>query len=118
MTYTWTVKNKEYDLKLTTRAIVEFEQKIGLNPIMIFGLNGKNIPTMEVMAKLIQVSTRHKYTMTIEEVYDLIDQYLEEGHALEDLVMIIVELYKTAGLISKDTDLKNALREKKNSLLN
>jgi hypothetical protein len=47
--YDFIVGEETYKLRLSTRSIMALEKKIGMNPLMIFGLNGDNIPTVSTM---------------------------------------------------------------------
>lgn len=106
MLYTdFTVGDKSYKLRLNTRAIIVLEKQLGCNPIAIFG-DGEDIPTISMMVSILHASLQqYQHNITINDAYDIFDEYLAEGHAMTDFLPVIIEVYKVSGLIK--TDIKN-----------
>lgn len=99
--YTFTAGEKEYSLRLTTQATVELEKKIGVNPLMIFGANGDEVPTVTTMVYVLWASlTDFNHGITIADTYRIFDEWLNNGHIVTDFVPIIIEIYKVSGLIN------------------
>lgn len=51
----FTAGNKEYKLRIATRAIVALEKRIGCNPLAIFG-DGTTIPKITTMVEILHAS--------------------------------------------------------------
>lgn len=99
--YTFTAGEKEYPLRLTTQATVELEKKIGVNPLMIFGAKGDEVPTVTTMVYVLWASlTDFNHGITIADTYRIFDEWLNDGHIVTDFVPIIIEIYKVSGLIN------------------
>ena len=99
----FTAGNKEYKLRLSTRAVVALEKQIGMNPLSIFG-NGDTIPTFTVMVNVLHAALQQlNHGITLNDAYDIFDDYLADGHAMTDFLPVIIELYKVSGLIG-DTE--------------
>lgn len=114
---TFTVGDKEYKARLTTKALIELERKLGRNPINILaevGQNGDIMPKMEPMLDILHASLQAlEHGITIDDVYDLYDKWLEEGKTSVDLITLIVKICQESGLIPKEEEIKNAKRGRK-----
>lgn len=105
------VGDKTYRLSLTTRGIVQLERRIGCNPIMLFTTNGEDsrIPTVtEMVTVLHSALTRFNHGITLDDAYDIFDEYIADGHDAMDLIPVIIELYQASGIMPKEDDEKNA----------
>ena len=82
--------NKAYRLRLTTRALVALEKQIGCNPLAIFG-NGDSIPTITVMVAILHASLQaYNHGITMDDAYDIFDDYLADGHTMTDFLPVII----------------------------
>lgn len=107
MFYNFEAGNKTYNLRLNTRSIVALEKTIGCNPLMIFG-NGDTVPTISVMVAVLHSSLQQfQHNITLNDAYDIFDEYLADGHAVTDFIPVILEIYKASGLIKEDNNEKN-----------
>lgn len=106
------VGNKTYKLRLNTRSIVLLEKQLGCNPLNIFGANYDTVPTITVMVAILHASLQqYNHGITLNDAYDIFDDYLAEGHATTDFIPVIMEIYKASGIIPKESkidDEKNA----------
>lgn len=95
--------NKEYKLRLNTRGIVLLEKQLGCNPLSIFGKEGETIPTITTMVTILQASLQAYHpSISLNNAYDIFDEWLAEGHATTDFIPVILEIYKASGIIPKD----------------
>ena len=95
----FTAGNKNYKLRLTTRGVVALEKQLGCNPLMIFG-NGDKVPTITTMVQILNAALQPmNYGITLDDAYDIFDEYLNDGHIVTDFIAVIVEIYKVSGLI-------------------
>lgn len=103
----FTVGTNEYKLRLTTKGIVALEKQIGCNPLSIFG-NGDTIPTITTMIAILHNSLQSlNHGITLDATYGIWDAWIAEGHSMTDFIPIIIEIYKTSGLIKADAEEKN-----------
>lgn len=103
----FTVGNKDYKLRLSTRNTVALEKALGCNPLGIFG-KGDTIPSITDMVNVLYFSLQQlNHGITLEDAYDIFDQYLADGHSATDFVNVIVDVYKVSGLIKGNNE-KNA----------
>lgn len=104
MYYDFKAGDKEYKLRLSTRAIVALEKSIGCNPLMIFG-NGDTVPTITVMVAVLHASLQQmNHGITLNDAYDIFDEYLADGNAPTDFIQVIIEIYQVSGLIPKENE--------------
>jgi hypothetical protein len=95
--------NKEYKLRLNTRATVTLEKTLGCNPLMIFG-KGDRIPTITEMVTILHAALQpYHHSINMDAAYDIFDAYLEE-HAATDFIAVIVEIYKASGIIREEQE--------------
>ena len=107
MYYDFTAGNKDYRLRLNTRNTVALEKQLGCNPIAIFG-EGDTIPTVTSMVTILHCALQqYQHNITLNDAYDIFDDWLADGHTAIDFIPIILEVYKVSGIIQTGTDEKN-----------
>ena len=97
------VGDKNYRLRLTTRAIVTLEKQLGCNPLSIFG-NGKEqtIPPVTSMVQILHASLQaYEHGITLDKAFEIFDEYLEE-HSMTDFLPVILDIYRVSGIIGKE----------------
>ena len=96
------VNGKSYKLRLTTRNIVLLEKQLGCNPLRIFG-DGEEVPTITVMVAILHASLQqYNHGITLNDAYDIFDEYLADDHTMTDFIYVILDVYKISGLIKTD----------------
>ena len=102
--YDFKAGDKEYKLKLNTRSIVALEKNIECNPLMIFG-NGDKVPTLSVMVAVLHASLQqYHHGITLNDAYDIFDEYIADGNSITDFIPVILEIYKVSGLIKEGAE--------------
>lgn len=109
---TFTVKDKEYKGRLTARALVDLEKKLGTNPINVFikmSANEGYMPDLSDLIVILHGSLQAmEHGITLDKTYELYDNMIEEGKTIVDLVNIVIDIFKVSGLIPEaDEDEKN-----------
>ena len=93
---------KTYKLRLNTRNIVSLEKQLGCNPVAIFG-DGDKIPTVTTMVQILNAALQqYQHGITLNDAYDIFDEWLADGHASIDFISVIIEIYQASGIINKD----------------
>ena len=104
--------NKLYKLRLNTRNTVMLEKTIGRNPLGIFTENGvERIPTItECVSVLFASLQQYHHGISMNDAYDIFDEYLDEGNSYTDFIPVILEIYKVSGILKtgKDTEEDNS----------
>lgn len=96
--------NKAYKLRLTTKAVMALESKIGCNPMMVFG-NGDRIPTVTEMVHILHNSlTNMNHGITLNDATGIFDTWLDDGHTPTDFISIIIGIYKASGIIPNEPE--------------
>lgn len=105
----FTAGNNTYKLRLSTRNTVMLEKQLGCNPLAIFG-SGDTIPTVTVMVNVLYASLiQYNHGITLNDAYDIFDDYLADGHSVTDFINVLLEIYKVSGLIKmEEVEGKNA----------
>ena len=94
------VGERIYKLRINTRNTVSLEKQLGCNPLMIFG-NGDRVPTVTEMCAILHAAAQqYEHCVTLQDAYDIFDNWIAEGHTVTDFISVIVDLYKASGLIS------------------
>lgn len=105
--YDFTAGSKDYKLRLDTRAIVALEKRIGCNPLAIFG-KGDTIPTVSTMVAILHASLQsYQHGLSMDDAYNIFDDYLTDGNSSTDFINVIVEIYKASGIINDKLVEKN-----------
>lgn len=92
--------NKDYKLRLNTRNIVSLEKQLGCNPLGIFGVDGNTIPTITQMVVILHNSLQQfHHGITLEDAYNIFDEWLENDHVATDFLTVILDIYKVSGII-------------------
>ena len=100
----FTANNKDYKLRLSTRAIVALEKQLGCNPVAIFG-NGDTLPPITVMVQILHASLQQlQHSISLDDAYTIFDEWLEDGHVTTDFIPVIVDIYKVSGIIRGDRE--------------
>lgn len=99
--------NKDYKLRLNTRNVVALEKAVGCNPLAIFG-NGETLPTITIMVNVLHASLQqYHHGVSMNDAYEIFDAYLDEGHSITDFIKVIIDIYRTSGLIPEGVNEKN-----------
>jgi hypothetical protein len=96
--------NKDYKLRLNVRNTVALEKQLGQNPLTIFG-NGDTLPTMTIMVNILHFSLQqYQHGITMNDAYDIFEEWMNDGNSVTDFIPIIIEIYKASGIIKGDTE--------------
>ena len=96
--------SKIYRLRLNTRNLVNLEKQLGCNPLAIFG-DGETIPPITSMVQILYASLQQlNHGITLNDAYDIFDDYLADGHQITDFISVIIEIYKVSGIMKDDKE--------------
>lgn len=100
---TWTVAGKEYDLKLKSSSICEAEEKLGGTNILMYIGAENGFPTLNAMMIITYYAMKPwNHGIELNEVYDLYDTYIEEGHNMTEFYTdVFVNIYEVSGFFGK-----------------
>lgn len=94
---------KEYKLRMTTRAVVALEKQLGCNPISIFS-NEEDIPTVTAMVQILHAALQqYEHGITLNDAFDIFDKWIADGNTATDFIPVILDIYKVSGLLQGDT---------------
>lgn len=97
----FTAGNKDYKLRLSTRNVITLEKMIGCSPLAIFSRGEDSIPTVTEMVSILFCSLQQlNHGISLNDAYDIFDNYLADGHMAIDFISVILDVYKVSGLIS------------------
>lgn len=104
------ILDKELKCRLTTQATVQLERKFGEN-LMLTLLKKKILGATEI-AEIINASLqKFEHGYTINKVYDLIDEYVDEGGDLMALQNECMEIFKVSGFFANGPQQTNRTNE-------
>lgn len=104
------IGEKEYKARLTAKACVDLEKKLGTNPLNVFAKIAEDgsIPELNVLITMLHASlTAYNHGITIDKTYELYDQFVDDGNTLMDLVPILLEVFKVSGFFKEEIEEKN-----------
>ena len=95
-----------YKLRLNTRNVITLEKLLGGNPLKVFTeIKDDTPPTVETMVNILYCALlAYNKDITIDKAYDIFDDWLDNGHIVAEFIPIIIELYRTGGLIQKNNE--------------
>lgn len=97
--------NKAYKLRLTTKAIMALEAKIGCNPKMIFSASGNRVPTVTEMIHILHQSlTAMHHGITFDKAIDIWDAWMADGHTDTDFISVIIGIYRVSGIFPREDE--------------
>ncbi len=100
-----TIGEKDYRCRLSAKACVELERKMGKNPLNIFMVmaDGSVYPNLDDMMLIFHASLqKFHHSITLEQTYEIFDEYVDEGHTLIDLIPFILQIFQVSGFIPKE----------------
>ena len=98
----FTAGNKDYKLRLSIRNTVALEKQLGCNPLMIFG-TGERMPSITEMVAILHASLQQfNHGISLNDAYDIFENWLADGHTIADFLTVILEIYKVSGIIAND----------------
>ena len=99
------IKDKEYVLKLTTKAIVETEERLGCNIIDIFAeVDSGHLPKLKDLLIIFHEAMRYTHGIKFDDVFDIYSDYIEEGHTYPDFVVMLLNVMRDSGLLPKESE--------------
>ena len=93
------IGEKELKLRLRAKDCVDLEKKLGGSPLdQLINMQSGNLPTVTLVVTTLHASLQaFNKNYTLDKVYDLYDEYIENGGSLMDLVPILIEIFKVSG---------------------
>ena len=109
---TFTVKDRDYKLRLNAKSCVDLEKKLGTNPLNIFidiaGNDAMKLPSLNDLIAVLHYSLQAlEHGISMDKTYEIYDAFIEEGHSMTDLIPVIIDVYKVSGLIPEEVEEKN-----------
>lgn len=99
----FTAGNKDYKLRLNTRNVVALEKQLGCNPLALFG-DGSTLPTVTEMVNVLYCALQPlNHGITLNDAFDIFDNYLADGNGATDFISVILDIYKVSGLIKSES---------------
>lgn len=93
------INGKELKCRLTTTSVVQLEKKYGQNLMML--VIKKKILGVSEIADIINASlTKFEHGYTVNKVYDLIDDYVDNGGDLMKLQENVMDIFKVSGFFA------------------
>lgn len=98
--YTMTVGGEEYKMRLTASAIMQIEKKLG-KPLFkaLETIQDNMVETITTILWGAMQPLNAGFTM--EKATELFDDYVDEGHSIEELMMEINALFEISGFFRK-----------------
>lgn len=107
MAYTeWKIGDREpLKLRLTSKGCVDAERRIGTNPLNILtAIDDGNLPRVEAIIVILHQALQpleHGYSM--DDVYELYDEYIDAGGTMVDLIPLVLDIFKASGFFKEST---------------
>ena len=98
--YTLTVGGEEYKMRLTASAIMSIEKKLGTP--LFKALENIQENMVETVAAIIWGAMQPlNANFPFEKAMALFDDYIDEGHSIEELMLEINALFEASGFFKK-----------------
>lgn len=117
MKYTeFKVGENEYKLRLGAQQVIQVEKKLGGKNVldMFMKVGGNSMPTLnECLIVLHGSMQKLNHGVTMEKVYDIYDEYVEEGNTYTDLMPVLIDVMKVSGFFKEKKQKEGESEEEK-----
>ncbi|MCG7406783.1 DUF6096 family protein [Paenibacillus sp. ACRRX] len=95
--------NQEYKLRLTAKASVDIERKLGKSVLGVFGDgNLEDMPTMETLVLVLHGSLQaYEHGISLDDAYAIYDKYIESDGSYAGMLTELVEVLKVSGFFKE-----------------
>lgn len=94
---------KEYKLRLTMQNIITLEDTFNKDiSTILVEISTGSVPLDMLLQILKQSMMSYGYVTCDNDIYNIYDEYLEEGNSIVDLYSIIVKIFKHAGFFDSE----------------
>lgn len=96
-----TMAGKELKCRLNTQNCIALEKKLGGNNVLKV-LMDEQIPSLDMVLNTLHASLQameHGYT--INKVYELYDEYIEDGNTYTDLIPELITVLEVSGFFKR-----------------
>jgi hypothetical protein len=106
------VGENEYKLRLGAQQIISVEKKLGGNVLdMFMEIENNKMPTVtDVLTVLHGSMQKYNHGITMEKIYGIYDDYVEEGKTYIDLIPVLTDVLKASGFF-KDAQVEGEEEE-------
>lgn len=104
------IGEKEYKCRLTAKSCVDLERKLGGNPLNIFTKIKENgeMPRLQDMMLILHSSLQaYNHGISLDDTYNIYDEFVNDGNTLMELIPIIIEIFKVSGFFKEEVTEKN-----------
>lgn len=94
------VGKKEYKLRAGAMQITELEEKLGgRNPLQVLmTVQDNELPSVSSLLLILHAALqKYQPETTMDDVYEIYDQYVDAGSTYTDLIPIMVETFRVSG---------------------
>ena len=93
------IGDKELKLRLRAKDCVDLEKKLGGSPLdQLINMQSGNLPTVTLVVTTLHASLQaFNKNYTIDKVYELYDEYIENDGSLMELVPILIDIFRVSG---------------------
>ena len=106
--YELELNGKSYRLRIKSRQAAQLEKALGCSPLTLFVRMSGNLedaakvieelPSMETYALILNASLQaFEHGFDMNKTYDLIDEFIEDGHSVMELLNLVGEVLKVSG---------------------
>ncbi len=98
--YTLTIGGEEYKLRLTASAIMAIEKRLGKS--LFTALEGIQDNMIETITTILWGAMQpFNANFAFDKAAGLFDQYIDDGHSIEELMQEINSLFESSGFFKK-----------------
>lgn len=100
-----TVGEKELKLRLDIKNCCALEEKLGCNPMQkLISMQSGELPEMTFLAEVLHYSLRkYQHEYTLEKTYELMDEMMENGTTLMEMIPLLMDIFKVSGFFKEET---------------
>lgn len=110
MIYTiFQVGSKEYKCRLTAKACVDLEKRMGGNPLNVFMKirETNEMPKLQDIICILHASLQaYEHGISLDDTYAIYDAYIDEGNSLMELIPVLIEIFKVSGFFKEEVSVE------------
>lgn len=106
------IGENEYKCRLNTKGLIEVEKRLGKNPLGVFMKVTENeLPLLSDLLVIFHQSLQpFNHGITFDNVYEIYDAYIDDGHTYVDFISLITQIMVDSGLIANDKKKRTATK--------
>jgi hypothetical protein len=99
--YLLTINGTDYRLRFTNQSVADLEKRLGMSLIDIMSGIGEKAFSEPIAEMLLGAMKPLQPQLKLADVYRIMDEYVDDGHTVPDMITEITEALKVSGFFKE-----------------